>query len=103
MQQSLEAARAWETEQARRDQEARQQLEQHARDLAAEARCARARALPPGYGWLQPWDPRYVDPEEWRIQQELLRLQDQAAAGTTPIRRDPDRPKAQGAASGSVR
>jgi hypothetical protein len=78
MERAAEAARRWEAAQVEREEEARRQLEDHARYLAEAAEHARAQVRPPGHGWLQPGDPGSISDEEWRFR---LQLEERERAG----------------------
>lgn len=113
MRQITESARRRELERIEGEEQARRDLERHAKRLADEVERARARneANP----WLAPWDPGYVSPTELRIRQAAEGTRTRAArpesaaamaarmqATVTQIRSRAPRPAGSRSTSGAV-
>ncbi len=69
VQRASEERRAAHIAQIEREQQARRELDEYAHQLAVELDRRRQRNSP--NPWLQPGDPDYVSPEEFRLRQQL--------------------------------
>ncbi len=79
LQRGSEERRAANVERIEREDRARRELEQHARDLAAELERARQRTQP--NPWIRFGDEGYVSPLEFRLRQQLLQRSATRAPG----------------------